>query len=950
MLFKNKRTGLLNLFVCAAILLILITAKASRLSAAPFLQSVGGAESWRDPLNLSQSGAASEPRIVVDSSDVWHVIWREEAADSFFYTRKDDGAWREPVAVELPFGTSRNASGLEAGFLYNPQLVADGNGRIHAFWLGDKNALYFSSVLADEFGSFASWSERQPLAASAVDFAAAVDHENNVHLSYVRDLDSEEASAGLYYRKMTGQDLVWGQAAAIYNSAYYRALDGNNANIGIDVVNAPLVGEIDLSNALVITDSALITDVVLGESLSSGRVLVAADNRSTEQVFAFPAVSGGTIWFDPILIDERQFEDSELSAGPSQISVKTVGDKIHLLWLAGHDADCEQYHQWSDDGGLTWQPPLMIESTQNACPEDYRLLAGGDDLLFLLGFRGEEAYLQAWNGTAWSGPEIQPTLTRFVDPVTKRQVSLGCQQTAVTRANDLVVVGCGSSSGAGTVHDVWLLERPLGDETTWFPPEGAVVWRPPELLFDSAEENLASPVLIQGSEGVLHAFWIGANVIDLEDANAKIYYTQWDGASWSRVIPLLPLDTPGADQLQGIMDDNNNVIIAWRNPETGIHYTKQVVEPNIRIPADWSDSAELIEPDRYAGQPDLYVDQQGDVNVVFATPLNEDRGIYWMNIEDSRGLWSEPVLIFDAAEAGWEMVGRPRLMQTENGDFHLIFSRYALQPEIRPESLYYSHSQDGGDTWSEPELIIESRIDWSEIVGFNEDAVLVVWQESDENLNRVLSQQSFDGGQTWERPFTVLTTDASEPARPALTQDETNDQLNLTYGVTEKTGNLVLHDLFWQGGRWQTPEKYTLVSKLQSTDLTGLAGASLPEGELTLLLTLGPNSDESSETRGSLFFTNRQYDFPENTLISKPETEVTPQGEPTVASTPPQPTSTPTLTADNTPIQLDTLPPSTGSSSSLITKIVMGLAPVLLIVGSVITLSWVRLRRNKRNQ
>ena len=126
----------------------------AQLSAAPLLQDVTGAEEWGDPLNMSQSGVASEPRVVVDANNVVHVIWREDALDSYFYSREDVGVWREPVAVELPFGTPRYAAGLGDVFLYNPKILADDNGRIYAFWLGGKNiaqpfALMFGNSLQE---------------------------------------------------------------------------------------------------------------------------------------------------------------------------------------------------------------------------------------------------------------------------------------------------------------------------------------------------------------------------------------------------------------------------------------------------------------------------------------------------------------------------------------------------------------------------------------------------------------------------------------------------------------------------------------------------------------------------------------------------------------------------------------------------------------------------------
>ena len=61
---------------------------------------------WGPQVNLSRSGATSEPQIVVDSSGRYHVLWLD-AFDGLRYTSGDGENWSQPTSPELPFATRR---------------------------------------------------------------------------------------------------------------------------------------------------------------------------------------------------------------------------------------------------------------------------------------------------------------------------------------------------------------------------------------------------------------------------------------------------------------------------------------------------------------------------------------------------------------------------------------------------------------------------------------------------------------------------------------------------------------------------------------------------------------------------------------------------------------------------------------------------------------------------
>ena len=60
---------------------------------------------WSPPINLSQSGSANDPIMIVDSEGIYHILWFDEFAE-FVYVSGDGADWSSPEIVTLPFEES----------------------------------------------------------------------------------------------------------------------------------------------------------------------------------------------------------------------------------------------------------------------------------------------------------------------------------------------------------------------------------------------------------------------------------------------------------------------------------------------------------------------------------------------------------------------------------------------------------------------------------------------------------------------------------------------------------------------------------------------------------------------------------------------------------------------------------------------------------------------------
>jgi len=112
---------------------------------------------WSEPSNLSRSGSATDPVMVVDSDGVFHVLWMDEFV-GLIHSSGDGMVWSEPTPMALP--TNEQV----------PFLIADTSGYIHAFWTDIDGRLFYSRARASLLPSSTAWSSRALISDSVLDF------------------------------------------------------------------------------------------------------------------------------------------------------------------------------------------------------------------------------------------------------------------------------------------------------------------------------------------------------------------------------------------------------------------------------------------------------------------------------------------------------------------------------------------------------------------------------------------------------------------------------------------------------------------------------------------------------------------------------------------------------------------------------------------------------------
>lgn len=858
----------------------------------------GDQDLWNQPINLSRSGAATSPQLLLDSAGRFHALWLDEI-DGFIYSTGDGSEWTQPTPGEFPFATRRYYPELkenEPTPYFIPTLISDGRGRIHAFWIDTAQALYYSSVAESQFATYDSWTTRQQLAPAALSLDASLDSAGRIHLAFIRPVDESPAPAGLYYSQLSAPDNNWSTPISLYQSRYFRSLSQELAHLDLFT---PTIGQ-------------------------TIPILIALDDRPQEKILLFRSNDNGQSWDTPRDVDHRQPTDDAQATTPSQALIGLQANNLLLTWQAGHEeSNCTQYYQSSSDGGLTWQEPQPLNSLRG-CAQNSQFFTASNGLLILFTnasqLTGDTIYLLAWDGQKWSEPQAQETLLSFPNPDTYRVIHLACHQATLANGNTLFVIGCDTEGN----KDSWLLNRPLGDSLSWFPLPP--IWNSPELLETSDIEPLALQ-MVADSQNQLHAIWG-------QEDGLGISYATYNGALWSPPITVLRTPNGRAYRPMLTINSQDQLFVIWSGNEAGTLYFSWAPAGEASSASAWAAPGLVPAPRAAISSSAILVGPDNQIYVAFAIPLNEERGIYFTRSTNRGDSWEIPQTIINAAQGNLAMVDLPKLALTGAGDLHLIWTEFALPPLSEPLALYYSRRPWGEESWSEPEQFVRAEADWAMIAGFGPTTVHRLWLTGVTGNATLWHQLSIDGGQVWREAESIAGVGSgTSPTSLSVAVDGQLQLLQLFSGQ-------LLH-WNWDGSRWLTNET-DLLTNLSLAN--GLAGVVLADGRLEAIYSGTATDSNTGNLIHRIYFTGRQLIVP--SIIPTPiiYPTLTPQPSPTIE---PSPTPTITPTAVTFPTEFTTRPrlpiigrlPTTPWFTML-----LAVLPVILLVAGGFTLALRRVR------
>ena len=770
-------------------------------------------QTWSAPINLSMSGAGTNPSIVVDNTGVIHVLWIDKF-EGYKYVESPDGlTWSAPQAVNYPFSIKQ---------VVPPVFLTDANGVIHIFWLDDKNGLSYAQAVGESLDTPSAWRARTNLDSSVFDFDVNLDAQGGVHLAYVKNPAPVPGTAGAFYRRSSNGGNTWGSPSLLYESPYFRSLTSDNAHIRIAVSD-------------------------------NEKVYAVWDEQSQKRIFMATSDDGGQNWNPSTEIITPQADLGFKTPYHGDVDVRQ--DKLLVTWQVGDPGiRCTPYSWTSSDGGKTWDQPTKILGELAGCPERSEFIPIDPAYSVVLFTLQGDLSISAWNGSQWSNSETQSGPSSITNPATFETVTLGCEQVQVYN-NQLFVVGCDQGSGG----DIWFTARQLDTLEALFPLPSA--WGG-DTNITTVKQAITSLSSVTDAANNAHALWIQSASSAIGALDTQIEYSRWNGSAWTKPTSIIA-DLPGWPlNLTAQIDNQQRLLLSWVNQQTGELLFSWANAERANIPLEWITPIVVSSPSQLTNSPDMLVDASGRIMIAYAITLNEGRGIYVTQSTDVGATWSAPVRVLDAVSADWQMVDQPKIALTEDGILHILFTQYTLPGSQQAVGLFYSQSTDGGLTWAAPQAVSESSVDWSEIIAFQE-SLHRFWQEDNKaGTPTTYHQISTDGGITWNSPAR-LPNDFTTISKPTVSIDWTG-KIHLLQVIQDDTRTL--QEWEWNNDEWQLAETRKLALSKQLAQI-GITSGITSGGNLYAVLQLENAVEQGTET--SLLDSSRSLALTETALPSQ---------------------------------------------------------------------------------
>ena len=389
--------------------------------------------SWTEPVNLSNSGAASQPRILAGPGEILQVFWIDRF-DGLVTTIFDGKVWSSPQSAPI-FSDST----VSAYLTQMPYLIADQSGWLHAFWQSANprpltsgqsfiaNSIYHSKMPA---GGIA-WTTPELLAEDALTYSVYAPVDGGLNLAYIRRIQADGAPAGVYVRRLPSGPSSWEPSVNVYASIYYRLMTPGSANIAI--------ADDSTGNLFVIWNDPNQNLTLAAQSEDNGRSWSEPTiysnqqtRRSNPQFAAIDRYARSSIkhlanaGFEQLLAlstrMDRQPQGESSIRRPASTAIETPG--VTPTVPAGDQSGAPAEENSSLPG---WSSPVRIFPSLDNCPTGDSLWPEIDQqqIYWLWGQGASSISLSAWDNEQqqWSIP-ISETFS-FTDPTSAGVIILG---------------------------------------------------------------------------------------------------------------------------------------------------------------------------------------------------------------------------------------------------------------------------------------------------------------------------------------------------------------------------------------------------------------------------------------------------------------------------------------------------------------------------------------------
>jgi len=458
-----------------------------------------------------------------------------------------------------------------------------------------------------------------------------------------------------------------------------------------------------------------------------------------------------------------------------------------------------------------------------------------------------------------------------------------------------------------------------------------VVWSEPILLSDP--ESLAhAPTVATDMAGNVHVMWGQTKGREEQPA---LFYTRWNGEEWSPPLDVLISpqgDSAGFPDLAVAPDGTLHAV--WGTSVSGELMYAHALACCADDARNWSQPVSLGMPVTAAAA--LVAGARGRLHAAFASL--ETGNVVYRRSDDGGATWPVWVVILGEMHQGDEYTGYPRLAVDGRGRVHAVWSVLPWPGRL----VMYARSDDGGDNWSEPQVIdsvyyghyaTDRDLDYGpifiDVEAFGEDEVHLIWDGAP-TVERT-HIWSFDGGETWSEPSLLI------PELTGVGRQGYNDMVVDSAGTLHAVALGAPYHASWSAGRWSPS---TVIAQHGASEFMRIAQGLGNHLHVVWL-------DYAGLETQTVWYVQGETSTPAGAVQALP-------------TAPARPLPTPTLVARSTvmgatvtepAIPTMSAQPESGNttSSNPMSAVLMGVIPALLLMSSAFVVKIQQARRRQRN-
>ena len=328
-------------------------------------------------------------------------------------------------------------------------------------------------------------------------------------------------------------------------------------------------------------------------------------------------------------------------------------------------------------------------------------------------------------------------------------------------------------------------------------------WSEPYRL--SSDAGKASEGYLAADQyGYVHCFWTETLFVN---GHWVIKYARFDGATWSKPNDIYVTNL-GIRNVSPFVDQHGIMHIAWAEGLVGPAYYTYAPANNALSAQDWAKPIQINVPARVVS---LRVDSKGILHMLYINQTEAEAGLYYIRSEDRGITWSEPVWLDPDILPGY-IPDSLSFVLDKNDGLHAVWMYGTRLASMRPDWIRYSHSLDGGHTWSTP-FMIDKDDEASDhnlttagpVMTVQGQTVHVIWAAG--SLPYRNHRFSTDAGLSWSEPVHIFG-DLHGQAFDGLAVDRSGrvhffGQIRYPMGI---------YHAYWDHMQWSKPSLVYLIS------------------------------------------------------------------------------------------------------------------------------------------